>query len=57
MPMFDEPQLRRPRPRTFVHPALLSVARVAFRHSFTRDAYVLRGVGDRHGPVLKRSFR
>jgi hypothetical protein len=33
---------------------VLQVARVAFRYSRTRDAYVLRGVGGRFGPVLKR---
>ena len=25
---------------------------VGFRYSHTRDAYVLRGVGKRHGPVF-----
>jgi hypothetical protein len=28
-----------------------------FRHSRGRDAYVLRGVGNRIGPVLKRERR
>jgi hypothetical protein len=47
-------EARKPRRRHEVHPALLSVARVIFRHSDGRDAYVLRVVGDRHGPVLTR---
>jgi hypothetical protein len=32
----------------------LAPLRVAFRYSASREAYVLRGVGDRYGPVLKR---
>ena len=39
-------------PRT-VHPAVMVVLNPLFRHSMTRDAYVLRGVGHRLGPVLR----
>jgi hypothetical protein len=46
---------RTPRKRRYVSPALLPLVRVLFRHSGSRDAYVLRVVGDRLGPVLKPS--
>jgi hypothetical protein len=42
-----------PRPRRHIRPALLAPLRVLFRHSASRDAYVLRLIGDRFGPVLK----
>jgi hypothetical protein len=41
-----------PRPRRTVPPSLLTLLVPAFRHSSTRDAYVLRGVGQHVGPVL-----
>ncbi|HEX8857062.1 MAG TPA: hypothetical protein VF752_15825 [Thermoleophilaceae bacterium] len=44
----------RPRRRHYVRTSVLRVARVAFRYSRTRDAYVLRGIGSHIGPVLKR---
>lgn len=44
----------RPRPRHAVHPLLLGALRPAFRYSPGRDAYVLRVVGQRRGPVLVR---
>lgn len=31
--------------------------RPVMRYSYTRDAYVLRGVGNRWGPVVKRPER
>lgn len=43
------------RPRRYVHPAVLAVLRIVFRYSETRDAYVLRLIGNRYGPVLKPS--
>jgi hypothetical protein len=44
---------RTPRKRRYVSPALLSILRLVFRRSDSRDAYVLRLVGNRRGPVLK----
>lgn len=40
------------RPRHPVSRWTLALLRPAFRYSLTRDAYVLRAVGGRHGPVL-----
>ena len=45
---------RAARERRYVRPALLVALRPAFRYSETRGAYVLRLVGNRFGPVLKR---
>ena len=42
-----------PRLRTYVGPGLLRLVRPFFRYSYFRDAYVLRLVGERYGPVLK----
>jgi hypothetical protein len=41
-----------PRPRRRVPPALLWVLAPIFRRSWARDAWVLRGIGERWGPVL-----
>jgi hypothetical protein len=41
------------RRRRYVRPTLLAGLKPVFRHSDTRDAYVLRLVGNRYGPVLK----
>ena len=46
-----------PRPRRYVRRPLLIVLRPVLRHSLTRDAYVLRGVGQRMGPVLREDRR
>jgi hypothetical protein len=46
-----------PRRRRHVAPALLSALRPLFRYSATRDAHVLRLVGNRIGPVLKPTHR
>jgi hypothetical protein len=43
-----------PRPRRELHPALLRLLLPLLRYSTTRDAYVLRGIGNRRGPVLRR---
>jgi hypothetical protein len=40
-----------------VHPAVLWVLRPVFRYSETREAYVLRVIGNRRGPVLRPSDR
>jgi hypothetical protein len=42
-----------PRPRHPIGPRTLFVLRPFFRYSRVRDAYVLRGIGSRHGPVLR----
>lgn len=45
---------RNQRPRRYVRPTTLRLARVfGFRHDPTRNAYVLRLVGNRTGPVLR----
>lgn len=44
-----------PRPRRPLPPALLAVLRPALRYSYTREAYVLRGVGTHRGPVFVRT--
>lgn len=41
------------RPRRQLHPALLGVLRPLLRYSESRNAYVLRLVGNRIGPVLR----
>ncbi|MDO9410820.1 hypothetical protein [Patulibacter sp.] len=43
-----------PRPRHKVHPVVLAVLRPALRYSYTREAFVLRGIGNDRGPVLVR---
>ena len=43
-----------PRPRRTVGPVTLIALRPILRYSAWRDAYVLRAIGDRTGPVLKR---
>jgi hypothetical protein len=42
----------RRRPRHNVSPLRMTLLRPLFRYSVTRDAYVLRVVGRRLGPVL-----
>jgi len=41
------------RPRRYVSRHWLLLASPLFRHSASRDAYVLRGVGNELGPVLR----
>lgn len=43
-----------PRRRYHVHPVVLALLRPALRYSYTREAYVLRGVGNHRGPVVVR---
>jgi hypothetical protein len=45
------------RPRHYVARHWLLLARPLFRYSAVRDAYVLRGVGRRTGPVLREDRR
>jgi hypothetical protein len=42
-----------PRERRRIRPATLAILRPLFRYSAGRDAYVLRVVGNRFGPVLE----
>lgn len=41
------------RPRRGVSPGLVRLLTPVLRYSAGRDAYVLRGVGNRFGPVLR----
>jgi hypothetical protein len=45
------------RPRRYVSQRLLGLLVPLFRYSLTRDAYVLRLVGRRIGPVLRANRR
>jgi len=45
------------RPRRYVAGYWLAVARPLVRYSRSRDAYILRGVGGRIGPVLREDRR
>lgn len=42
------------RPRRHVSQLTLAVIRPLFRYSYSRDAYILRVLGSRRGPVLTR---
>jgi hypothetical protein len=48
---------RAQRRRHYVSGAVLALVTPLFRYSQTRDAYVLRVVGNSHGPVLRRERR
>jgi len=45
------------RPRRYVAPRLITVGRPILRYSQPRDAYVLRLVGRKWGPVLRSERR
>ena len=45
--------VRAERPRRHVSPALIRGLRPVLRYSPTRNAYVLRAVGNRMGPVMR----
>jgi YD repeat-containing protein len=45
------------RPRHYVSSGLLTVMRPFMRYSYSRGAYVLRVVGERWGPVLRKDQR
>jgi hypothetical protein len=49
------PMIASPRPRHQVPAPMLALLRPLFRYSEFRDAYVLRGVGQTRGPVLRAS--
>lgn len=45
------------RPRRYVAKHWLVLMRPLFGYNFSRDAYILRGVGRRFGPVLREERR
>jgi hypothetical protein len=45
------------RPRHHVAAGVVKALKPLLRFSYSRDAYVLRLVGDRHGPVLRPRTR
>jgi len=45
------------RPRRYVAQHWLTLLTPAFAYDYTRDAYVLRGIGERVGPVLRADRR
>ena len=49
--------VRASRPRRFVSRGAIVLLRPFFRFSSSRDAYVLRLIGDTHGPVLRPERR
>jgi hypothetical protein len=49
--------VRAQRPRHYVSRATLVLLRPLFRYSLSRDAYVMRGIGNVRGPVLRRERR
>lgn len=49
--------VRAQRPRHYVSRTTLALARPLFRYSLSRDAYVLRLIGNSRGPVLRRERR
>jgi hypothetical protein len=57
MSLFSRDRAHPRRTRHYVSPMLVPVLRLLFRHSGSRDAYVLRGVGNRMGPVLRPSYQ
>jgi hypothetical protein len=44
-----------PRPRRPLNPVALALLRPMLRYSYTREAYVLRGIGNHRGPVFVRT--
>ena len=49
--------VRAQRPRHYVSGMTLMLVRPLFRYSLSRDAYVLRLIGNSSGPVLRRERR
>ena len=41
------------RPRREVAPRTVTLLTPLFRYSYSRDAYILRGIGGKRGPVLR----
>jgi O-antigen/teichoic acid export membrane protein len=51
-PLFKS-RRRAPRPRHGVSPRVLFTLQPLFRYSLMRDAWILRGIGESYGPVLR----
>jgi hypothetical protein len=51
--LLTEAAVRHPRRRRYVSQAMLVTLQPVFRYSASRDAYVLKGIGGHHGPVLR----
>jgi hypothetical protein len=49
--------VRAQRPRHYVSRPALALVRPLFRYSLSRDAYVMRVIGNSRGPVLRRERR
>jgi hypothetical protein len=49
--------VRAQRPRHYISGMTLVLTRPLFRYSVSRDAYVLRLIGNSSGPVLRRERR
>jgi hypothetical protein len=49
----EEAATRAPRPRHEVPRGVRLLLRPFFRYSYTRDAWVLHGVGSKRGPVIR----
>jgi len=49
--------VRAQRPRHYVSRGTLALLSPLFRYSLSRDAYVLRVIGNTRGPVLRRERR
>jgi hypothetical protein len=49
--------VRAQRPRHYVSGMTLMLVRPMFRYSLSRDAYVMRVIGNTSGPVLRRERR
>ncbi|HEY4997235.1 MAG TPA: hypothetical protein VII03_04505 [Solirubrobacteraceae bacterium] len=45
------------RPRRYVSPQLMTLLGPVLRYSSSRDAYVLRAIGNQMGPVLRQERR
>ena len=45
------------RPRRYINPWLLATLKPALRYSDFRDAYILRGIGNHVGPVIRPERR
>ena len=51
------PMLKAPRPRRYIRGTWITLMRPVLRYSETRDAYVLRLLGNSRGPVLRPDRR
>ncbi len=49
--------VRAQRPRHYISRGTLALLRPLFRYSLSRDAYVVRVIGNTRGPVLRRERR